>query len=110
VTAARAGGKGAEGLGDIGGAYAAYEGQDEVTADGDGLRSSTCANLGVVFPESHVAHIVRSVLDGPVGADEGEHVGGVGVLWGETGDPKGHLVADFTRARDDTTPFPGAAT
>jgi len=53
-----AGGKGAEGLSDIGGACSADEGQDEIPADGDGLRSSTGANLGVVFPEGHVAHVM----------------------------------------------------
>ena len=66
------GGETATGSRDIGFASDAHEADSEIAQGRHRLPDAPTAHLGAVLIESHIAHPMRFVLDGPVLADQTE--------------------------------------
>ena len=84
----------AERLGDIPRTCQAEQADDQVAQGGHDVRPGLLADPAPVLIEGHVAHPVHLVFDRPMRASQGEEPGGVGLLWGEAGDPVDHLGAE----------------
>lgn len=86
-----------EGGSDVAGTGASEQGDDEVTAGGEGLRDGAAAHLGTIFIEGDVADVMEAVLNAPMPPGQGEERFGVSVFVGEAGD----VVANIDLGGDD---------
>ena len=84
---------GAQRGGDVGGPGQAQETHGQVPQRGHDLGRVARADLGAIFVEDAIAHVMHPVLDRPVAADEGEQPRGRRRGGGEAGDAVADLGA-----------------
>ena len=82
----------------------AQERDGEIAEGRHHLRPGAAPDLGAVFVEGDIPHPVQAVLDGPVGADEGEEPGRRGLGRREAGHPVDGLAAGRARREEGGGP------
>ncbi len=77
----------------IGHPHVTEQANGRITQSGHDTRPILCAHLGAVFIIDHIANPVEAGLDAPMPANEAPDRGGIGLIRGQIGDAKRHLVA-----------------
>src|SRR5579859_4943088 len=89
--------------GDVAGATAVNEGNDEVAQSGEDMRCIARADARAIFPEGHIADVVETILDAPMPPHEVESAAWTGLGGDEGGDEIDRLAPRHALDRDMTS-------